>query len=123
MTGAFRQWGASWWPAAPAGMFAFRAGETHLLFLDATDASGARFDMPAGSFGLGDVELTNQIERAAGQSIGFEDRPLLAALAADWNRHHASRLATSVTLHVRRILIDERFRSIDATVLRWTGSA
>ena len=119
LTGTLRHWGPSWWPASPGGMFAFGASETHLLFLDGTDVRGIRVGLPAASFGLNDVELTNQIERAAGRSIGFDDRPLLAELAAHWNKRHPGRPVTSITLHVRRILLRDGFRPIDATVLQW----
>lgn len=121
LTGTVRHWGATWWPVAPGGMFAFGASETHLLFVDGIDASGQVVAMPATSFGLGAVEFTNQIERAAGRSIGFDDRRLLAGLAADWNRRQPSRAVHSVTLHVRRVLLDAGLRPIDATVLTWTA--
>ena len=121
LTGTFRHWGATWWPVSPGGMFAFGASETHLLFVDGIDASGQVVAMPASSFGLGAIEFTNQIERAAGRSIGFDDSRLLAELATDWNRRHSSRRVRSVTLHVRRVLLDAGFRPIDATVLTWTA--
>ena len=116
---AIRPTSESWWPLSAGAMFAFRAQESHTLSLDGTDATGDRFPVTADSFGLSDVELTSLVERAAGWRLGFDDLPLLGAIAQQWNDRHATSKLVALTLKLHRVLLRERFARLDETVLTW----
>lgn len=105
------------WPIAPAGMFAFAAEEVVELRLFGHRADGSEVRLDAAVLGLDDVELTMQLQAAAGGQIGFDDTALLVGLARVWNERRPDDSVVDVGVVLRRVFLDRSDHHLDATML------